>query len=319
MRVVERLTCPFCRSRLNPGAVACHGCGAVRGGRPVSYVLILLVFPIVAAIVTVAMSGVLGPDRMGGGGILLVFFGSWIGFAMLHGAMRSRIHWTLPSVGAVHREGEPEIHRDLADDRRCPACAEMVKSAALKCRFCGFDFAAPRTIGGEAARSDAGPIVDVPSTVAARGNRVVIWPERAAPSGLALPPPPPRRSLVPYLLAVAAVLGIANWHFAPDRDTASAASSSTARPTPPEIPGARLMAKPERERIAEVQRLLSLLGYDVGSPDGVAGAKTRAAIARFRAAKRMPPGDIDRDLAAMLEAAAADKWVADTLGPKPKR
>ncbi len=36
--------------------------------------------------------------------------------------------------------------------RKCPQCAEWVKHEALKCRFCGFDFAAPAP---PSLRSDA--------------------------------------------------------------------------------------------------------------------------------------------------------------------
>jgi hypothetical protein len=36
--------------------------------------------------------------------------------------------------------------------RKCPQCAEWVKSEALKCRFCGFDFVAADVLR---LRSDA--------------------------------------------------------------------------------------------------------------------------------------------------------------------
>ena len=42
------------------------------------------------------------------------------------------------------------------------------------------------------------------------------------------------------------------------------------------------------ERVAEAQQLLNKLGYVVGTPDGIVGAKTRQAIRRFQKAKGMP-------------------------------
>ena len=42
------------------------------------------------------------------------------------------------------------------------------------------------------------------------------------------------------------------------------------------------------ERVAEAQQLLNRLGYVVGTPDGIVGAKTRQAIRRFQKAKGMP-------------------------------
>jgi hypothetical protein len=324
MPVVERLTCPFCRSHLNPGAVACHGCGAVRGSRPVSYLLILIAFPLLAVIVTVTMFGVLGPDRMSAGGILLVFVCTWFGLVGLHASSRSQMHWTLPSVGAVHREGTPEIHRELADDKRCPQCAEMVKSAALKCRHCGFDFSpaadrsgvidlAPSSDGTYAAPAARRPVEIWEASP--RQNHVIKDSPSASPApSLSLPAPGARRSLVGYLIGIAAVLGVATWLLAPDRDASVSAISASARTTPAPIPGEQLMSKPERERIAEVQRLLGQLGYEIGGADGVMGSKTRTAITQFRSRQGMPAGDIDRNFAAMLEAAVADK-----LAPKPKR
>ena len=41
------------------------------------------------------------------------------------------------------------------------------------------------------------------------------------------------------------------------------------------------------EKVAEAQQLLNKLGYVVGTPDGIVGAKTRQAVRRFQRAKGM--------------------------------
>src|SRR3546814_3106646 len=35
----------------------------------------------------------------------------------------------------------------VGDEKQCPACAETVKAAAVRCRFCGYDFAGRRMPG----------------------------------------------------------------------------------------------------------------------------------------------------------------------------
>ena len=341
MSFVSRLTCPYCRTLLNPGAMVCHACGAVRGGRPFSLLLILIAFPLAGFVVMFTAFALIGP-AMGMPGILLSFFGTWFGLAVWHGVERSQMHWTLPSVGAVVREGVPEIVRDSAEDKVCPKCAERVKRAASVCRFCGFDFAAPRVIGGESA--SGGAIIEVspaatggsgPSVVmdpprpdwmtgseaasAARGNHVVMW---SPPHEEDQMPPPPARSEVSMpAVVVLVILGlVVGGAFAlRPGETPKAAAPAVAPAPPPVIPGGKIMALPEKERVAEVQRGLALLGFDVGAADGVMGAKTRAAIAQFRSRRGLPAGEVDRNFAAMLEAALADKWVADTLGSSRPR
>jgi hypothetical protein len=41
---------------------------------------------------------------------------------------------------AMQRKEEPMYEDSSAEGKRCPACAETVKQAALICRFCGYDF-----------------------------------------------------------------------------------------------------------------------------------------------------------------------------------
>lgn len=339
MSFVGRLTCPYCRTLLNPGAMVCHACGAVRGERPVSFLLIAIVFPVVGFIAGLTAFGVSG-HAIGAGGFMLVFVGTWGGLSIWHGVERSRMHWTLPSVGAVVREGVPEIVRDSAEDKVCPKCAERVKRAASVCRFCGFDFTAPRVVGGAiaggatiidvspAATGGSGPsvVMDPPrpdwmtgseAASAARGNHVVRW---SPPHEEEAPPPPAPRKVPAPAVVVLIILGLVvggAWALRPG-ETSKVPPPALSRP-PAVIPGEKTMALPEKERIAEVQRGLAKLGFDVGAADGVMGAKTRAAIAQFRSRRGLPSGEVDRDFAAMLEAALADKWVADTLGPARTR
>jgi hypothetical protein len=49
----------------------------------------------------------------------------------------SLIGWVVAFVWASTKEGEAEDH----DLKKCPQCAEFVKSEAKVCRFCGFAFA----------------------------------------------------------------------------------------------------------------------------------------------------------------------------------
>lgn len=58
--------------------------------------------------------------------------------------------------------------------------------------------------------------------------------------------------------------------------------------------------------IAEAQRLLGRLGYDAGPADGVAGRRTRGAVAAYQRASGMPEdGEIDADLVEHLRRAVA--------------
>ena len=61
-------------------------------------------------------------------------------------------------------------------------------------------------------------------------------------------------------------------------------------------------------RIREVQQVLSALGYDIGTPDGIAGAKTREAIKAFEASAAMPQtGRIDDRLIEVLNASLVEE------------
>jgi membrane-bound lytic murein transglycosylase B len=43
-----------------------------------------------------------------------------------------------------------------------------------------------------------------------------------------------------------------------------------------------------RENVMEIQELLNLLGYSVGSPDGMAGSRTRSGLRQFQAKRHLP-------------------------------
>ena len=63
--------------------------------------------------------------------------------------------------------------------------------------------------------------------------------------------------------------------------------------------------KIDRETIAQTQRLLSKVGFNAGTPDGIMGQKTRDAIAAFQRKTGMPVnGRIDTELLKTLKAIA---------------
>lgn len=74
----------------------------------------------------------------------------------------------------------------------------------------------------------------------------------------------------------------------------------------------------EQARLAAVQRLLGLLGYDPGPIDGTTGAKTEAALAAFLDDRRLPPEAAESGLTdRMLDALRAGEgtgllWCNDT-------
>jgi uncharacterized membrane protein len=74
----------------------------------------------------------------------------------------------------------------------------------------------------------------------------------------------------------------------------------------------------EQARLAAVQRLLDLLGYDPGPIDGTTGAKTEAALAAFLDERKLPPEAAESGLTRrMLDALRAGEgtgltWCNDT-------
>lgn len=75
----------------------------------------------------------------------------------------------------------------------------------------------------------------------------------------------------------------------PDASPATSASS----PAPPE---------PDRS-VAEVQRILARLGYQPGPADGILGPRSKAAIAKYRSDRKLPPSDsVDPGLLDRLQA-----------------
>ncbi len=82
-------------------------------------------------------------------------------------------------------------------------------------------------------------------------------------------------------------------------------ASSPASPSPgPAATAAPTVPPPDRELVIQAQRHLAELGYQVGAADGVAGARTRAAIASFRRSNGIGSGEgIDKPVVDALAAA----------------
>lgn len=74
-----------------------------------------------------------------------------------------------------------------------------------------------------------------------------------------------------------------------------------ATPTVPSVSTTR-QGLPRSESVLQAQRQLNALGYDAGSPDGQAGARTRAAVSRWQADQGLPETGVlsDVELAALL-------------------
>lgn len=72
-----------------------------------------------------------------------------------------------------------------------------------------------------------------------------------------------------------------------------------------DVPWVKTSQGPSPNQVREVQTLLTSLGYQVGTPDGVMGAKTRTAITAFeRASGLSETGEVDRELINRLSNAA---------------
>ena len=89
---------------------------------------------------------------------------------------------------------------------------------------------------------------------------------------------------------------------------ASAAELAAELPSPAPLPGVP---------VAEAQRLLSRLGFDVGTIDGIAGTRTRNAVLAFERANRFSAnGRIDAALIARLGVAVAGQAEMVAIDPK---
>lgn len=76
---------------------------------------------------------------------------------------------------------------------------------------------------------------------------------------------------------------------------------------------------PSSEQIRHVQEMLEDLGYDPGPVDGVAGARTLAAIRQYQANINLPPtGKITPELVRLLEVAVAVKRAAEQNEVEPR-
>lgn len=86
--------------------------------------------------------------------------------------------------------------------------------------------------------------------------------------------------------------------------TVAAAPPAETTPRPGDVTAAPPISDDvplSRDAVAEIQRALARLGFDPGPIDGIVGAKTRAAIKAYQAARDLEPsGFISVDLAARV-------------------
>jgi hypothetical protein len=79
----------------------------------------------------------------------------------------------------------------------------------------------------------------------------------------------------------------------------------------PEQPSPSESVAGETQRVRHAQQLLKQVGLDPGPPDGMAGAKTRAAIAQFQSSRmnvKDTAGKLDEATYAALKNAVAQNW-----------
>lgn len=91
----------------------------------------------------------------------------------------------------------------------------------------------------------------------------------------------------------------------PAAPASPATSAQVPAPRPVEPPQAPARAAPptlgEQMSVAEMQRLLSDRGYQVGAPDGVMGKRTVDALKKFQQDSKLPPtGKLDKETALRL-------------------
>lgn len=339
MSVVARLRCPYCQTLLNPGAFVCHGCGAVRGQRTISWLAILLGFPLLAFCIALFVGGIFGAPAFPP-----AFLAIWVGAIVLHVLDRKRIQWARGAAAGsmIIEEGIPQGRIESAEDKLCPQCAETVKRAAKVCRHCGFTFEAPASSGPQMI--DVSPGAGSASARAAGDGAGGYRRESYRMPELddqppALPPPPPTfwQSWGGYAVpaGVAVVLVVLYLLRPPSAPPVEAAKTSPSPPTAPAAvavsapsspPSNRGVALPslgpimlDRTQIGAVQKQLAGLGYDVGGADGTVGPKTRAAVKAFRQAAGLSGEALDTDLLAAVEDAAAKKRLEGMIGPAPRR
>ncbi len=111
-------------------------------------------------------------------------------------------------------------------------------------------------------------------------------------------PDPERGELGRYSVPVELHLG--------DADSAAASADDTDDATVAEIADEEPVEITEKEQIRIVQEMLNQLGYDCGTPDGIAGKKTQAAVTQFqRDSGLTETGTINAETIAKLEEALA--------------
>jgi hypothetical protein len=121
---------------------------------------------------------------------------------------------------------------------------------------------------------------------ASNSNTALLDIARTRRDALATPPPPP---VPPQVAALP--------------EPAKPATSATAEPQSPPAPDltAEAQLNITRSVARSVQSALNINGFDAGTPDGILGPRSRAAIQRFQAVSGIPPtGVLDRATLAAL-------------------
>lgn len=112
----------------------------------------------------------------------------------------------------IEKEGEPIILTSGADDlKRCPDCAELVRSEARKCRFCGFEFSKE-----DLSEKTKPPNESVPSPIPLESSHLLssetsLFGNTQSQSGEPRNRSPRRDGIVAAAIVLAALLGAYEW------------------------------------------------------------------------------------------------------------
>lgn len=138
--------------------------------------------------------------------------------------------------------------------------------------------------------------------------RVAEAPAQERPTGPTTEPSPPLPSEPSVSPGPSAAPGAES--ATPDGDDTD---TSLARVDPPPVSTPDPETERRRERIASIQRALDALRLPVGAPDGIAGRRTREALARFEALTGRTVTTLDENALTVLEAERARLTAAERM------